>query len=209
MGGADAVLEKARSSFDEGDYRWVVEVVNHVVFADPGNEPARLLQADALEQLAYASESGPWRDFYLTGAQELRSNGTVLAGLPGNALTGDMVGAMTTGLLLDLVGVRLNGPVAAEHPISFNLVVMDRDDELWAVGIENGTLHACEGRGHDRPDAIVRATHAGLAALASGTRTLDDLEADGQIELLGDRERFAGVMALLDRFSFGFEIVLP
>ena len=86
MGGADAVLDRARLSFAEGDYRWVVEVVNHVVFADPENEPARLLQADALEQLGYQSESGPWRDFYLSGAMELRSNGTVLKGLAGNAL---------------------------------------------------------------------------------------------------------------------------
>jgi len=85
-GGAEAVLERARASFAEGDYRWVVEVVNHVVFADPENEPARLLQADALEQLGFQSESGPWRDFYLTGAMELRSNGTVLRGLSGNAL---------------------------------------------------------------------------------------------------------------------------
>ena len=67
MGGADAVLDRARASFAEGDYRWVVEVVNHVVFADPDNEAARLLQADALEQLGYQSESGPWRDFYLRG----------------------------------------------------------------------------------------------------------------------------------------------
>ena len=86
MGGADAVLEKARASFAQGDYRWVVEVVNHVVFADPENEPARLLQADALEQLGFQSESGPWRDFYLSGAMELRSNGTVLKGVTGNAL---------------------------------------------------------------------------------------------------------------------------
>ena len=37
MGGTEAVLDRAQRSFDEGDYRWVAEVVNHVIFADPTN----------------------------------------------------------------------------------------------------------------------------------------------------------------------------
>src|SRR5699024_10339330 len=69
MGGADAVLEKARASFEQGDYRWVVQIVNEVVFADPENRAAKLLQADALEQLGYQSESSTWRNAYLTGAR--------------------------------------------------------------------------------------------------------------------------------------------
>ena len=72
MGGAEAVLERARRSFEEGDYRWVVEVVNHVVFAEPENAAARELQADALEQLGYGAENAVWRNFFLMGAQELR-----------------------------------------------------------------------------------------------------------------------------------------
>ena len=72
MGGADAVLEKARAAFDLGEYRWVAEVVNHVVFADPANRDARLLQADTLEQLGYQTEASTWRGIYLTGAKELR-----------------------------------------------------------------------------------------------------------------------------------------
>ena len=72
MGGAEATLDKARGAYELGDYRWVAEVVNHVVFADPDNEDARELQADALEQLGYQAESGPWRNFYLTAAKELR-----------------------------------------------------------------------------------------------------------------------------------------
>ncbi len=73
MGGADAVLEKARASSDAGEYRWVAQMVHHVVFADPDNQAARNLEADALEQLGYQAESGPWRNLPLTGAQELRN----------------------------------------------------------------------------------------------------------------------------------------
>ena len=66
MGGAEAVLEKAREAYDQGEYRWVAEVVNHVVFAEPDNTAARELQADTLEQLGYQSEAGTWRNLYLT-----------------------------------------------------------------------------------------------------------------------------------------------
>jgi alkyl sulfatase BDS1-like metallo-beta-lactamase superfamily hydrolase len=72
MGGAGLLLAKAREAFAAGEYRWVAQVVNHLVFAEPDNTDARHLQADALEQLGYQAESGPWRNFYLTGAQELR-----------------------------------------------------------------------------------------------------------------------------------------
>jgi alkyl sulfatase BDS1-like metallo-beta-lactamase superfamily hydrolase len=74
MGGADAVLTKAKQSYDKGDYRWVAQVVHHVVFADPSNQAAKNLEADALEQLGYQAESGPWRNFYLTGAKQCRND---------------------------------------------------------------------------------------------------------------------------------------
>src|SRR3546814_3195094 len=45
MGGADAVLAKAQESYGKGEYRWVAEVVNHVVFADPNNQDAKIGRA--------------------------------------------------------------------------------------------------------------------------------------------------------------------
>src|SRR3546814_18404391 len=68
MGGTEALLKKARESYAKGEYRWVAEVVHYAVFADPKNEAARDLQADALEQLGSPAESWPWRNFYLTSA---------------------------------------------------------------------------------------------------------------------------------------------
>ena len=106
MGGADAVLAKAKESYDKGDYRWVAQVVNHVVFADPDNQAAKDLQADALEQLGYQAESGPWRNFYLTGAKELREG---VAQLPTpNTASPDTVRAMTLDMFFDYLGVRLD-----------------------------------------------------------------------------------------------------
>jgi alkyl sulfatase BDS1-like metallo-beta-lactamase superfamily hydrolase len=80
MGGADAVLAKAREAYARGDYRWVAQIGNDLVFADPSNAAARALQADALEQLGYQSENATWRNIYLTGAQELRDGVPKLQG---------------------------------------------------------------------------------------------------------------------------------
>lgn len=64
MGGAAVVVEKARAAFEAGDFRWVAEVVNHVVFADPTDAAARELHAEALEQLGYSAENATWRNFF-------------------------------------------------------------------------------------------------------------------------------------------------
>lgn len=209
MGGAEAVLTKARESFDAGDYRWVAEVVNHVVFADPTNESGRLLLADAYEQLSYQSESGPWRDFYLTGAAELRSNGTMLKGVAGNALGVDVVSAMTVEMLVDLVGVRLNGPASAALSVLIDLVVDDAVPRESALTVRHGVVSAVFGRRHAASTVTLTTTRSSLAALVASGRSLEELESDGAVTVTGDRDALVSVVAHLDHFSFGFEIVLP
>ena len=208
MGGARAVLDQARDAFAEGDYRWVVEVVNHVVFAEPDNESARLLQADALEQLGYQSESGPWRDFYLSGAMELRSNGTVLKGLAGNAFGSGIVRSMTPELLLDLIGVRLNGPRSADFAIEVDLIVVDRDNERWSFGVRNGVLHA---RRDARTTASLSVTSSigAFAVFATGSKSFDEVMARDDFAVTGDVASLRELVGFLDVFEFGFEIVLP
>ena len=210
MGGADEVLAKARASFDAGDYRWVAEVVNHLVFAEPDNAEARHLQADALEQLGYQAESAPWRDFYLTGAQELRHGH--LSSRPGSGPGADTVAAMTTELLLDYLGVRIDGLRAAERTWALDVVVTDRA-ERWRLGVERGALHATPvaagSAGRADIDLRVEATHAGLAALVFGSRPLAELEADGAVAVTGDRDRLLALLAVLDAFSLMFPIVTP
>src|SRR3954447_3573001 len=111
MGGVDAVLEKVQASIDAGDHRWAAQVLDHAVFAAPDRDDVRLLQADVLEQLGYRAESGPWRDFYLTGAQELRHGAPHLGGSLASSV--DVLRAMTTEMLVDLMAVRLDGARAA------------------------------------------------------------------------------------------------
>jgi len=103
MGGADAVVEKAKPYFEAGEYRWVAEVLNHIVMADPNHIEGRALLADTLEQLGYQSESGPWRNFYLCGALEIRE------GLPKGAAfgaTASMAASIPMKNLFDTMAVR-------------------------------------------------------------------------------------------------------
>jgi len=123
MGGSQAVLTRARESLKKGDYRWVAQVVNHVIFAEPENIEARELQADALEQLGYQSESPIWRNFYLSGARELRSG--VNRNVPVQTRSRDVMRGMAMDQFFDLMAVRLNGPKAADKRIKVNWVLTD------------------------------------------------------------------------------------
>ncbi|MBV8682529.1 MAG: MBL fold metallo-hydrolase [Caulobacteraceae bacterium] len=200
-GGADALLAHARQAFERGEYRWVAEVVNHLVFADPANAEARELQADALEQMGYQAESGPWRAFYLTGAQELR-NPRPSAAAPRQGATGQLR-ALPADALLDSLSVRLNGEKAGAERISFTAVFEDTG-ESFAVEVENAVLRHKPGAG----GLEVRLTRDLLVDLVIGQTELQAAEAEGRADGAGLRE-LARLLPLLDRFDFWFEIVLP
>jgi alkyl sulfatase BDS1-like metallo-beta-lactamase superfamily hydrolase len=118
MGGADTVIRRAGEDFQKGEYRFVAEIANKLVFADPANQEARNLAADAYEQLGYLAESATWRSAYLFGAYELR-HGTVKVGR-GPALNPETVRSIPTKMLFDLLGVQLNGPRADGKHILVN-----------------------------------------------------------------------------------------
>ena len=152
----------------QGDYRWVAQVVNHVVFADPENAAARELQADALEQLGYQAESGPWRDFYLTGALELREGvapGSTMADAPNL----DLLSALTAEMVLHVVGVRVDGPRADGRVIELDVVFTDVD-ESFALTVAHGALSHPRGRRPEAP-ATVHAPRLAFLALIGGVVT--------------------------------------
>lgn len=205
MGGAEQVLEKARRSFDEGDYRWVAQVVNHVVFAHPDNRAACELQADALEQLGYQAESAPWRNFYLTGALELRAG---VLKLPTTSVTADVLGAMTTDMLLNYLGIRLNGPKAAQHDLSLRLDVSDTGEERL-VRLTHGVLVRSSRVPAEGYDAALRLDRMTLASLALGALDPADAQNTGALVIDGDNEAVHELFALCDRLQSDFRIVTP
>ena len=205
MGGAEASLDKARGAYELGDYRWVAEVVNHVVFADPDNQDARQLQAAALEQLGYQAESGPWRNFYLSAAQELRDG---VRELPTpNTASPDSVRAMSTELFLDYLAVRLNGSKAGDRAMTLGLALPDIG-ESWTLMVRNGAL-SHRAREADHADARVTIARSDLNDVILGTTPLADQIADGRAKLDGDEQLLHDFVALLDDFEFWFNIVTP
>jgi alkyl sulfatase BDS1-like metallo-beta-lactamase superfamily hydrolase len=206
-GGADALLAKATEAFERGEYRWTAQLVNHLVFADPDNAAARELQADALEQLGYQAESGPWRNFYLSGAKELR-DGVVRVATP-DASNPDVVGAMSVGMLLDYLAIRLNGERAAGADIALTLVLDDLG-ETHAVEVADGVLNHTPSRGAAGEHLRIVTSHAVLLQiLTGGTAAVQEAAATGRVKLEGDPGKLAELVGLLDEFEFWFHIVTP
>ena len=190
MGGADAVLAKAQECFDRGEYRWVAQVVNHVVFADPSNREARSLQADALEQLGYQSESATWRNAYLMGAQELRQGSPQLQHAP----IDDMAQAMTAEHLIDIIGIRFDPAAFDAGPVTVNLHFTDLGED-HVLGVGRSAVHHRPGAVDPDAAASVRIDRDTLVASIQDARALD------RAEIAGDRHLVHALMSSLTVFT--------
>lgn len=201
MGGAESVLEKARESYAAGDFRWVAQVVNHVVFADPANADARELQASALERLGFGAENATWRNFYLTGARELREGS--LGTRP--IAAADLVSQLTVEQLFASAAIRIDGPRAWDERITVNWTV---DGEDHVTRLENGVLSHLAGRHAADADVSIAGSRSAVLPTLFGA-PFEELVASGALRIEGDSSRFADLLALLDAPDPGFDIVTP
>ncbi len=202
FGDVDAVLAKAAKDFEEGAYQWVAEVTNLVVFADPGNRAARLLCADALEQLGFQAESGPWRNAYLTGAKELRDG---VDADPKYRATGssDIQRAMTPSMMLDYLGILLDANAAENLNLTVNLAFTDEDPYLLTVR-SGVVLYERETQAADA-DATLTMPRLGMFAILN--RDADTQAASIAVE--GDQDVITKLTEHLTAFDFFFNIVEP
>ncbi len=202
MGGEDKAIAMAHDSFQKGEYRWVVEVMNHVIFANPNNQKAKNLSADAMEQLAYQSESAVWRAYFLTGSLELRNG--VPVGHPTPQLgSPDMIKALPFSTFLDYLAVRLN----PEKSIGVNLSIATTVGvNKYTIIIENSVLKYQKGL-HSDADLYVTMSKDTFEQLLLKQINLTDLESKGAS--VSDKEKFNKLMALFDDFEFWFNIVTP
>jgi len=205
MGGAKNIIKMAKKDYAKGEYRWVAEALDHVVFADPDNQEAKSLLADTLEQLGYAAESGPWRNFYLSGARELRE-GVKPAPTP-NTASPDVVRNMPIEMILDYMAVRLNPEKAAGKKLKINFNFTDVN-ELYTVFLENSTLNNREGNADDADSTIIT-TRATLDDIMLGKLTVEKGLQSGAIKVEGTKGKFKELQGMLDDFEFWFNIVTP
>ena len=179
LGDTDEVLKKAKADYDAGEYQWVAQVTKELVYADPTNQEARNLCADALEQLGYQSESGPWRNCYLTAALERRTgNQANNAKSPTAGM--DAKAAMTTEMILDYIDICTDSNAAQKDDLSINFVIVDTNEKIH-VRRKAGVLLIYPDHQSDDADCTLTLTRLQLLVLMSGQteQALKDAKLEG------------------------------
>ena len=198
MGGADAVIKNATAAIGNDEPRWAAQILNYVVFADPGNTQARELLAATYEKLGHGAENGPWRNFYLQGAEELRGN---VAKTDIDTAGPDMAMALTTEQVFDSLAIRVNGPRAWDTALVIDWIFTDLKQDV-RLQLSHGALiqsRVTEGTPAQLRLTLTKPQLLGLLA----TQSLDGIDADG------DKQALATLLGLLDSPVRNFAIVTP
>lgn len=205
MGGADAVVDKAKKYYTAGDYRWVAEVLNHVVMADPEHIPGRALLADTYEQLGYQCESAPWRNFYLCGALELRE------GLPETrnyAASPGMAAGIPIENIFQVMAVRLLPEHAADQDLRLLLHFSDLEND-YLLQIKNSVLHYFVAKSGVGSDAQLSLTSAHFKQMIMGQVGAAELIEQQHLTVDGDVNALLQLGSLFDQFPRRYPLVTP
>ena len=205
FGGPEPILEAAAAAHQQGDYQWAVELLSHVIFLHSDHVPARQLQADAFEQLAYQAEAGTWRNAYLVAAHELRHG-------PIKAITStqgpDVLQGMSIELILDYLALRLNHLKTDGLVAKINIHFTDLS-QVWALELSNSVLNNREGRVLPDADLTLRLTRPQFLGVILGQTTFADLLTKGTIQAEGDLAALTKIFAHIETFDTTFNIVIP
>jgi alkyl sulfatase BDS1-like metallo-beta-lactamase superfamily hydrolase len=188
----------------QGKYLEATEILNKLVFAQPTNQAAKNLLADAYEQLGYQKESPTLRNIFLQGAYELRNG--LPGGTPQRSTGPDMIRAMSTENWLDFIGISMDPRKAEGLRFTINLVTPD-NGEKYLVELSNATLTNIKGEQAKNPDLTITLKRADLDLVMMGASTFDDLLNAGKAKFEGDRKPFDQLRAILVSFAPNFEIL--
>lgn len=206
MGGAQAILARAKKDLNNGEFRFVAQALSHLVFAEPANQAARAMLADTFEQLGYAAESSTWRNAYLFGAQELRQG---MPKTPPRApMPRETLAALATCQLWDVLGIRLNGPKAEGKHIVLNWSFTDTG-ETFVLNLENSALTYTKGVKAANADASFTLARSTLDEVIAKVTSFSEAIAAGKVSVSGNATRLTELMNLMDEFPRMFEIVEP
>ena len=202
LGDVDAVLEKARADFEKGEYQWVAQITKELVFADPTNQVARDLCADALEQMGYQAESGPWRSAYLMGAWELREgNQAEKEGTnPGRENT---IMAMTVDMILTYIDIMTDAKATQNDDFSLKLNITDTG-EVFRVIRRDGVLMVYKGETEIETDCTMSCARLQLLALMNG-----NVDVTGNMKIEGDETVPARMVKYMTPINRNFNIIEP
>ena len=201
IGGMDRVVEVAQEAFDAGDFPWAATLLAHAVFTDDSNVAARDLYADTLEQMGYGAECATWRNFFLSGATELRDGNF---GTPVSTTAPTMLSQLTPEQMFDILAISVNGPRAWELDLALDVTFADLAAN-YRITLRNGVL-VQRKRPADPSTAAATVTLAAkmrLMAAAAG-----DFVSPG-LEVTGDAGALQALLGVLDRPDPKFNIVTP
>lgn len=204
MGGSEEVLRRARECFERGEYRWVAQVLNHVVFAEPDNQAARALQADTFEQLGYQAESATWRNAYLNGAKELREGTPPLPLATGPR----SLEAMTAEQIFDLVGIKFDPDAFDGDGGSINVEFSDLG-ERHVLGVGPAAIHFVPDQENPEAPVRLRISRAVFASLVTHATSLEAASNENECEVDGDPDLLQRLLAALEKPGVMYAVVEP
>jgi len=210
MGGAEALLEKAAVYQAKGDYRWVAEVLNHLVFAEPDNVEARAMLAEAYRQMAYQAEAGPWRDIYLSGAHDLQGGAKIVR--YDAAASKAFLQQVPLDQFMKALSVRLDGEKAAGEALSINIAFTDEQGQVnnnFVMTIRNSVMHYRRAPQDETADATLILSKALFVDILVGEAGLTDLIGSDELSVDGSVLRLVKFFSLLGEPNDAFNIVLP
>ncbi|TWD89616.1 alkyl sulfatase BDS1-like metallo-beta-lactamase superfamily hydrolase [Neobacillus bataviensis] len=205
MGGAAHVIQQAKTDYKNGEYRWVAQVLKHVVMADPDNMEAKHLLADTFEQLGYQAESANWRNMYLVGAMELRNG--VNKEVPAYDSSA-VFNKVSVDDFLKLLAVKLNGPKANGKKMTVNVTITDTNEE-FVLYLENSVLSHKMDVLDDNPDISLHVDKFTLYGMGNGRLAPAQALADRKLEISGEQNKWNEFLSLLDSFNPLVNIVTP
>jgi len=203
-GGIDNMLANARAAYDAGDFRWAAEVLKQAVYAEPNHAAAKELLARTFEQMGYMAESGPWRNFYLTGAFELRNGGPKT----GKSLTVmmDMLQQTPVERFLERMAASLDPAKAASSNLKINLVFSDLE-ESYVLWIENAVLHFQKDQPAPDANATLTLTKPFFLKLMTGQAGASDLLFSGDVTTAGSKIDLGRFLLMIEKAPGAFPIV--
>ena len=204
IGGSDKAVAAAQSAFDQGDYRWAAELLNHAVLGDPANHNAKQLLAQTYEQLGYMAEAATWRNSYLTAAQELR-NGPTRQGISRAGFV-DLLLQTPTPRFLEAMAASLDGPAADGKNLKLNLSFSDTG-ESYVLWIENAVLHHQPAPPAADANASLTLTKPLFVKMMTGTAGINDTLLSSDLKIDGSRLDLLRFFSLMSKPAGDFAIV--
>ena len=201
IGGIDRVVELAKGAFDDGDYRWAATLLDHAIFTDENHQGARELYGDTLEQLAYGAENAVWRNFFLSGATELRDGSF---GTPTQTTSPSLMSQLTPEQIFDTLAININGPRAWDLDLTIDVRFVDTATD-YRLTLRNGVLvhRKIANPASEATATVTFASKLRLLAFAAGDR-----DSPG-VQFTGDAAALPTLLGVVDRPDPGFAIITP